>query len=179
MNLFKKAIPAFMLLLPLFSMAQSEEELIKWSDSRKLQWKDYLSEPDNNSDAAASTSTRIGFEYHIRDNNLTYTLSCNFSKTKSWGRHKNAYILSHEQGHFDIAEIFTRKLAKALSEYKFKTSSYKNDLKKIYTDTMQDKEKFQQRYDNETDYSRNDEKQKEWLKKIKEDLSDLREFADY
>ena len=44
---------------------------------------------------------------------------------------------------------------------------------------MQDKEKFQQRYDNETDYSRNDEKQKEWLKKIKEDLSDLREFADY
>jgi hypothetical protein len=179
MNIFQKTILAFILLLPLFSIAQSEEDLIKWSAGKKLQWKDYLSEPDKNSDAAASTSTRIGFEYHIRDNNLTYTLSCNFSKTRSWGRHKNDYILSHEQGHFDIAEIFTRKLAKALSEYKFKSSSYKNDLKKIYTDVMQEKEKFQQQYDNETDYSRNDEKQATWLKKIKEALSDLKEFADY
>lgn len=179
MNLLKRVIVAFILLLPLFSMAQSEEELIKWSGSRKLEWKDYLSEPDNNSDAAASTSTRIGFEYHIRDNSLTYSLSCNFSKTKSWGRHKNAYILSHEQGHFDIAEIFTRKLAKTLSGYKFKSSSYKNDLKKIYTDVMQDKEKFQQQYDSETDYSRNDEKQAEWLKKIEKMLGELKAFSDY
>jgi len=179
MTLFRKIIFASILLLPLFALSQSEEELIKWSADKKLQWKDYLSEPDNNSDAAASTSTRIGFEYHIRDNNLTYTLSCNFSKTRSWGRHKNAYILSHEQGHFDIAEIFTRKLAKALSEYKFKTSSYKNDLKKIYTDTMQDKEKFQQQYDNETDYSRNNEKQAEWLKKIEGMLAALKSFSDY
>lgn len=179
MTLFRKTILAFILMLPFLSFAQSEEELIKWSGNRKLQWKDYLSEPDNNSDAAASTSTRIGFEYHIRDNNLTYTLSCNFSKTKSWGRHKNAYILSHEQGHFDIAEIFTRKLAKELSEYKFKSSSYKSDLKNIYTDVMQDKEKFQQQYDDETDYSRNDEKQAEWLKKIDGMLSDLKSFESY
>jgi hypothetical protein len=179
MTLFAKIFLAFILSLPVLCMAQSEEDLIKWTEGKKLQWKDYLCEPDNNSDAAASTSTRIGFEYHIRDNNFTYTLSCNFSKTKSWGRHKNAYILSHEQGHFDIAEIFTRKLRKALSEYKFKSSSYKDDLKNIYTDAMKDKEKFQQQYDSETDYSRNDEKQAAWLKKIADSLGELKEFADY
>ena len=46
--------------------------------------------------------------------------------------HKTDYILKHEQGHFDIAEIFARKLNKKMSEYKFNKTTYKTDLKNIY-----------------------------------------------
>ena len=166
-------------LMPFIINAQQNEGLIKWSADRKLKWLDYLAEPDNRSDAAASTSTQIGFEYHIRDNNPSYSITCKFSKSKSWGRYKNDYILSHEQGHFDIAEIFTRKFVKALREYSFDKNNYRNDLRKIYSEAMKDKERFQQQYDSETDFSRIKVKQEEWLKKIDETLTSLKEFADY
>ena len=179
MRLIKKTVVAFIFFLPFIVNAQPDEDLVKWSSDRKLRWTDYLAEPDTRSGAAASTSTQIGFEYHVRDNNLTYTISCKFSKTKSWGRYKNDYILSHEQGHFDIAEIYTRRLVKSIRTYTFKASSYKTDLRKIYSDTMGDKEKLQRQYDNETDYSRNKPKQEDWLRKIKKMLEELQEFSNY
>jgi len=40
---------------------------------------------------------------------------------------KTDYLLNHEQRHFDIAEIFARKLRKELEEYTFN----KNNLKEI------------------------------------------------
>ncbi|MCW3118476.1 MAG: hypothetical protein JWM28_2558 [Chitinophagaceae bacterium] len=172
-------IPALVFLLPLIINAQQEEDLIKWSAGRKLKWQDYLAAPDSRSGAAASTSTQIGFEYHIRDSNPTYVITCKFSKAKSWGRYKNDYILSHEQGHFDIAEIFTRKFVKALREYSFDKNTYRNDLRKIYSDVMKEKERFQQDYDGETDYSRIKPKQEEWLKKIEKMLEQSKEFSNY
>lgn len=178
MILLNKALIAI-LLLPFIAIAQQNGHLIKWSLDKKLSWRDYLAEPDNRSGAAASTSTQIGFEYHIRDNNLTFNITCYFSKEKSWGRYKNDYILSHEQGHFDIAEIFTRKFYKTVKEYKFNERSYKNDLKDIYTNAMKEKERFQQQYDSETDYSRNKPKQEEWLKKIEKMLEETKELAAY
>ena len=173
-----KKLPLIILLLPFFAFAQNAN-LIKWSADRKLSWHDYLAEPDNRSGAAASTSTQIGFEYHVRDNNLTFNITCYFSKEKSWGRYKNDYILSHEQGHFDIAEIFTRKFYKTVKEYTFNDRSYKTDLRDIYTNAMKEKERFQQQYDNETDYSRNKPKQEEWLKKIQKMLEETEEFSNY
>jgi hypothetical protein len=44
---------------------------------------------------------------------------------------------------------------------------------------MDEKEEYQNKYDVETDYSRNKEKQAEWLKKIEDELEYLDEFANY
>lgn len=173
-----KKLLLIVLVFPVIAFAQNNN-LIKWSSEKRLSWKDYLAEPDDRSGAAASTSTQIGFEYHVRENSLTFSITCYFAKEKSWGRYKNDYILSHEQGHFDIAEIFTRKFYKTVKEYKFNERRYKTDLRDIYTNAMRDKERFQQQYDSETDYSRNKPKQEEWLKKIEKMLEETKEYADY
>src|SRR6476661_1168751 len=101
------------------SPKEENEEFIPWTFSRRLEWEDFLCAPKNYSDAVASTSTSLGIAYQVEDGQLTYSISCNFSKHKSWGLLKTEYILAHEQGHFDITEIFARKLYKALSEYQF------------------------------------------------------------
>lgn len=166
--------------LPALSFAQDkDEELIKWSGSRSLTWSDYKASPNANSDAAASTTTYLGIEFNVDQNGLTWKIQCSFSKTKSWGRSKTDFILKHEQGHFDIAEIFARKLNKKMSEYKFNKDSYKTDLKNIYQGITKDKEAFQDLYDNETDHSRKKEEQSEWLKKIEKTLEELKEFSGY
>ena len=155
------------------------EELIRWNDGQKLTWADYQGKPKENSDAAASTATYLGFEFNVGKNGFDYKITCTFSKTKSWGLHKTEYILTHEQGHFDIAEIFARKLNKMMREYKFDKETFKQDLKIIYQSIALEKDAFQNQYDEETNHSIKREKQAEWLKKIGNQLQELAQFSDY
>src|SRR6185436_3072288 len=141
---FKNAFPVIFLAVANLSFAQSKnEELLDWSASRKLTWNDYKASPDPNSNAAASTTSYLAIEYNISSSSFGYKIESRFSKTRSWGLHKTAYILSHEQGHFDIAEIFACKLNKEMSEYKFNKRTYQQDLNKIYNKILDEKEKMQ------------------------------------
>ena len=56
------------------------------------------------------TTTHLGFSYNVVNGKVTYKIDCRFEKSKSWGLVKNDWILKHEQGHFDIAEIFAQKI---------------------------------------------------------------------
>jgi len=170
----------FSFLLPVAINAQgNNEDVLAWSATRKLTWADYKARPDPSSDAAASTTTYLSIEYNISSNNFSYKIKSRFSKDRSWGRHKDAYILSHEQGHFDIAEIFARKLHKEMSEYKFNSRTYQKDFKKIYEKVTDEKEEMQNDYDRQTRHSINKEKQAEWLLKIEKLLEEYADYADY
>ena len=155
------------------------EELLEWSHTRKLTWADYKAAPNPNSDAAASTTSYLGFSYSVRNEGFSYRIESKFSKTRSWGLHKTPYILSHEQGHFDIAEVFARKLEKKMKEYRFNPKTYQKDLSKIYRDILDEKEEMQNDYDRETNHSINREKQAAWLKKIEALLQEYEPWADY
>ncbi|MEO5947736.1 MAG: DUF922 domain-containing protein [Chitinophagaceae bacterium] len=173
----------FFICLMLFSsslFAQSDkEELIKWDDNKRLNWADYKGKPDDSSDAAASTSTYLVIDYSIWQNTMTYKIQSMFSKTRSWGLHKTDYILSHEQGHFDIAEVFARKLHKKMSEYKFNKRTYQKSLGNIYDEVVEEKTEMQNDYDRETRHSINKVKQAQWLRKIKKLLEEYEDYADY
>ncbi|HEX7846141.1 MAG TPA: DUF922 domain-containing protein [Chitinophagaceae bacterium] len=176
----KKYFLAILLSLPFMLKAQEKkDELIPWDQNRKLTWADYKAKPNLNSDAAASTTTYLGIEYNMSNNSFSYKITCSFSKNRSWGLHQNDHILGHEQGHFDIAEIYARKLNKEMGQYRFNKQSYQQDLKKIYQDILKEKEDMQNDYDDETNHSINKEKQAEWLKKIAKKLEEYKEYADY
>jgi hypothetical protein len=165
--------------LPFFSYAQENDELIYWASGHKLTWDDYKGSTDAASGAAASTATYLGIDYNFGPQGFTYKITCSFSKTRSWGLHKNDHILGHEQGHFDIAEVFARKLNKNMKSYKFNPDTYKTDLQKIYQDILDEKEKIQDLYDEETDHSIIMDKQAEWLKKIDQLLNEYKAYAKY
>jgi hypothetical protein len=180
MNLFSTCFVLGLFLISSSSFAQSkDEELLDWSASRKLTWNDYKAQPEPGIDDAASTTTYLGIEYNITSGSFGYKIQSRFSKTRSWGLYKTAYILSHEQGHFDISELFARKLNKNMSEYQFNKRTYQRDLNKIYDDILEEKEKMQNDYDKETNHSINKEKQTEWLKKIEKMLEEYKDFAGY
>lgn len=158
---------------------EENSESVPWIFERRLTWEDFLSEPKRNTDAVASTSTSLGISYRAENGALDYTITCNFSKHKSWGLLKTDYILAHEQGHFDITEIYARKLHKALQEYTFNRKTYRQDINGIYSGIVREKEAMQAAYDNESDHSRHRRLQYEWLDKIDQMLEETKLWAGY
>ena len=169
----------FAFALSFFVFAQKDDDYINWQENRKLTWEDFKAPPVKMGSTAALTTTHLGFSYSVVNSKVTYDIDCRFEKNRSWGLVKNDWILKHEQGHFDIAEIFARKLKKAISDYTFNKSTFKTDLDAIYRSVMDAKDKFQQQYDDETNYSINKTKQEEWLKKIETELKQHKDWAAY
>ena len=158
---------------------EEDAEFIPWIDERRLTWEDFMSEPKKHSDAVASTSTSLGIAYQVAGSGLEYKITCNFSKTKSWGLLKTDYILAHEQGHFDITEIYARKLYQELQQYQLNRKSYKKDINEMYQSIVREKEAMQAAYDGESDHSRNRRMQYEWLEKIDLLLLETAPYAAY
>jgi predicted secreted Zn-dependent protease len=156
-----------------------KDSLIDWTSTRKLNWEDFKGQPDGSSVNAALTSTNINIDYTFNSQGFKYKIRCQFDPSKSWGRIRNDYILSHEQAHFDIAEIHARLLHKALKDYKFNSRTANKDIGEIYQKLMNDHHKMQEAYDEETNYSRNETRQRAWQNRIAEILSALDEYAQY
>ncbi len=158
---------------------EETDKIIPWKYRRQLAWIDFKSEPKREGDAVASTSTSLGLSYQVREGKLSYHITCDFSKERSWGSLKTDYILAHEQAHFDITEIHARKLYEALYLYEYNASTLKADIAAIYNRIVKEKEDMQEAYDGETDHSRHKAKQTEWLERIDQLLTDADIFAAY
>jgi hypothetical protein len=173
-----KILLLFVFLLGAFTFINNS--FIDWSAERRLTWDDFKARPDNNSPNAALTGTDIRFDFsYSSDKGFQYHITCRFDKSKSWGRVKTDYILSHEQGHFDIAEIYARKLCKALREYHPDVEKANKEVNKIYERVMNELTETQKQYDHETNFSINKEQQTMWLKKINDELKNLQAYSDY
>ena len=161
------------------SKKREGKEFIPWMQDHRLDWDDFQCTPKKNGDAVASTSTSLGIAYQLKNGELTYQLTCAFSKTKSWGLVKTDYILAHEQGHFDITEIYTRKLYQALLAYEFNRKTYQRDINRIYQKIVTEKETLQNMYDKQSDHSRNKKTQLAWLEIIDALLTETAPYAEY
>ncbi len=177
----KRIFPLLLVLLSVSTLQAQDagEDILTWNKDRKLTWSDYKASPNPKSDAAATTSTSLSIDYHFKEGQFSYTIKSWFSRTRSWGRNKTAYILAHEQGHFDIAEVYARKLHQRMSTYTFNKQHYQKELNRIYKEVADEKAAVQAQYDYETRHSIDEVKQAEWLKKISRMLEELKEYADY
>ncbi len=152
------------LLFIIFSLFASN--FIDWSETRKLTWEDFQGPVETTTGKAALTHSSIHAQFGYNQDGLQFTIKCQFDKNKSWGRIKNDYILAHEQKHFDLTEVFARKLNKELKEYKFNNATVGDDINRIYQGMVNELTYTQQQYDKETDHSRNPPVQLEWNNRI-------------
>lgn len=109
----------------------NDSSFVIWQDS-VLSSNDFLAVPDSSSKYSAISSLGIK-SFNIVNNKSGYSfdLVAVFNKSKSWIKNnKSQNLLVHEQVHFDIFEVYTRKIRKELSKYRNKkltdTKLYKN-----------------------------------------------------
>ncbi|MHA6279935.1 DUF922 domain-containing protein [Salinimicrobium sp. CAU 1759] len=181
----KKAILSslFLLLISFGAQAQLDEERVGWKDNA-LTWKDFKATPDPTSPFSANTASGISYGWSMKGSatgkEYSYEVSSFFIPGKSWVKDGSASpnLLAHEQLHFDITELFARKLRKALAEFDFDNSrNLKADLQALYKNAEQERALMQQQFDVETRHSMNEAAQLEWQKYIKEELRKLEKFS--
>ena len=146
-----------------------------WKDNRALTWDDFKGKPERRF-AAASTSYDILKEITINENGSTIKIRAVFFFYSSWKKKQwiNESVLEHEQKHFDIVELYARKLRKLIKQLKYTSASdLENKIDSLYDTNDKAMDVYQDLYDEETDGSMNGDKQREWNKKIAEELKTL------
>ena len=153
-----------------------EEATILWNPLQRLSWVNFKAEPPKDSEIAATTASGLSYQFSTMEENgkyeLDYTVNTYFYPNRSWYQPDicDEVILSHEQLHFDISELYARKMRQIMDTTIF-TKNVKAEVKAIYRQINKELASFQQVYDRETDYSRNIEQQLSWNKKIKDSLA--------
>ncbi len=152
-----------------------EENAIKWDPEHRLRWSDFKAQPPNDSPVAAITASGIAYRFSAMESGGKMEVDCSidafFYPESSWYRPEtaNEIILSHEQLHFDISELFARKMRARVEGYSF-SLNVKAEMNVIYEQIIREMRAFQKSYDDETNFSREVEKQLEWNKRISKEL---------
>lgn len=152
----------------------STQDRIYWSKNYTLEWIDFTGIPPQTETSAALSNIALPYSVQsFSDGKVVVNINTCFIKSKSWviPKHKNNLLLQHEQLHFDIAELNRRKIVKAISEADVNEENVElvmNTILKQYW--AGDYKEMQEKYDQESNFSRFIKKQIEWNKYIAEEL---------
>lgn len=160
-----------MLLLGFLGFSQEIEEGVSWNENFRLTWADFKGKVPPGEPTAATTASGISYSYSANllhhEVHLDFEVNAYFYPNESWYKPQvcNENTLAHEQLHFDITELYARRMREKLRRTSF-SDDVKEEVRKIYRDILHELQEYQEKYDWQTNFSRNWEKQLEWNKKI-------------
>lgn len=155
---------------------------MSWSESYKLSWADFEGKPNYQVNAVAITASGISFGFSVKETNskivsFTTEVFCHFYPEQSWYKPAvaDAHVLGHEQLHFNITELYARKFRQRISKLKV-SNTIKTELRQLNKTINKELADMQDKYDAETNYSRNFENQSKWESYISEELKKLSKY---
>lgn len=182
----KRFLNFIMLLLLSSSISFAQKnETIDWSSELKLEWEDFKGNLDPNVFAYAKTSYKIEVipeDVLVNENDemVNYkelNVIARFYKKHSWTVSNNLDLLEHERLHFDIAELFARKIRRKFSDLKNNGENRFTVYYSEYKSLWQMCRLYQKNYDQETNHGANLKKNKEWILNVKKEINELRDFT--
>lgn len=154
------------LILILFASFCKEDRFC-WQANRKLIWADFKGKQDKLNPAVALTYSDIKIGASFINGNVSVTVNNLFDAKLSWTKNKTSTaLLAHEQVHFDITEIYTRKIRIKLNAIASEETIKNGTLNKESTILLNEWKSFQKKYDDETNHGIIMVKQKEWEEKV-------------
>ena len=153
------------------TMVIAQENAVEWTPEVELKWTDFKGKPNEKSIIAAVTASGISYTFNALERDgyyeVEYSVNTFFYPDQSWYRPQvcDDLVLSHENLHFDITELFARKMRKEMDQTRF-TENVRSEIKAIYHRILQELAAFQELYDTETNFSRNRNAQQRWNQEI-------------
>ncbi|MCO6357614.1 DUF922 domain-containing protein [Roseivirga pacifica] len=157
------------------------DDYICWSEERRLEWEDFQGPLDSIMTylgvlGTAGTASEIRVTPYFDGQHFNYEVRNVFNKKRSWTIVYDSLHLSHEQLHFDISELYARKIRLLLEKGKLEGLAHEelvDGVKRLLGDLNQ----YQNTYDRSTAHGTIDFMEEEWNEKIKNELEELKDYA--
>jgi len=154
---------------------QQDNDTLSWSNDEKLIWHDFQGKPDANLMNKAFTFAGLKLKNgYWKEGIPVINVICYFVKSKSWVKVRNDANLAHEQLHFDIWELYARKIRKSFDSLNVKKIKDINVYYSIYDSYGEKCIKYHQLYDSKVYF--NNERQQQWIKKVGIELNQLKRY---
>ena len=187
-NQILKNIFFFIGFISLMSFSFVKDDFILWQENKKLKIQDFKAD---NKDTVkvnrqqflgAISAIRIEYSSFQRNKNSVpdFSIKTYFDPNESWMLLKNDYVLQHEQIHFDLTELYARKMRKSVESLRQKNvtniSIYRKKIQRW--NAMKEKASNQFDADNQDYYIKigqkilfqKNPKQEAWKKKVDREL---------
>lgn len=176
---------ALSLLLSLPVAAQTTLKLppgsIRWSASRLLTVADFKGRPRPSEGHAALTSANINSGASCRNGIFMGTARASFDPSSSWVREPAAMtpaLLHHEQLHFDLAEVYARRLRQQLLALHVACDQMGPEFNRLSQAGYAAWQKAEDDYDRDTSHGLNKPRQALWDAQVRQQLTELAAFAE-
>lgn len=165
----------------ILSFKQLAEDKFPWNSVQKLVWQNFNGKPNPLSKFSATTVSGITMGFYSKKDTLYVMIKAEFFKTESWVKSelRSEELLIHEQLHFDITELYARKLRKELSLANIKKSIASEKINLIKSNNNIELNKCQELYDLETNHRLNHKKQSDWIVKIHSEMKKLDKYQNH
>jgi len=157
---------------------------IVWSAGRRLRWSDFRASPPRGKEIRALSGWTIepsGLRCGA-DGTFDARVRAVFLPDRSWVRGAaSGALLAHEQGHFDLAEVYARRLRRRLRDEVTPYCPGKAAAaaaQRVYDDVLDAAERESARYDADTDHGQRSEQQRRWRQRISAALDRESTFRD-
>lgn len=161
------------------SFKQSEPDELLWQHHKILTWENFKGKPDSISKYTAVLVSRVNMTYYSKKDTLYIKLWAVLIQSESWvkSRSSGLKLLTHERLHFDIAELYARKLRQSILLLKTTKVAAEANLTSLDKFNNENFAKCQALYDKETNHGRVRKKQIEWEKKVALELKSLEQYS--
>ncbi|MFC6997700.1 hypothetical protein [Rufibacter roseus] len=154
----------------------NEPDTLFYDPNRPLNWSDFKGGPVTSGKFAAFIFPGLSSEsyavvkngvIHVKVTLRVYTLR-QLSKVRADS--KTAYVLNHEQRHFDIVKLVAEHYKQRVQPQKLTLQDYDSMIKYQYLEALWELDQLQKQYDEETHHGLNHTAQERWNRKIQDEL---------
>jgi hypothetical protein len=146
---------------------------IQWTSENSLKWNNFKGTVlKNDTEFKAFAFSSVECEYGNHDTCIYYTVRSIFDENKSWYTDTSAELLQHEKGHFNISEIYARRIRKFLQE-NLQKDHYESEIRSGIDSLQGLNTKYQALYDIHTNHGKDMNAQKLWQLTIEKQLKQL------
>lgn len=143
----------------------------------QISWSDFQGHPIENSWFLAQIYWGISYSTRVLETSSKFkvevTAQCSMNKARSWVKAEYDELLEHEQGHFNIGYLCALAFEKRVSLTIFSPKNYRDEVRRIFDETMREFCDLERRYDEETNHMLNTEMQMKWNQDLLERLNRL------
>jgi hypothetical protein len=153
------------------------EQSFKWNAAHPLTWDDFRGPMRREAGdiTAAETSCGIAIETNLvtdRGAAKVYVFNT-FDKQQSWVRdgYERPEVLKHEQTHWDICEVYTRKMQARFDAVQITGANLQQQVGRIYDEVSNEYLARQEQYEQETEHGTIPGEQQRWSSMIARELN--------